>query len=106
VLALVLEHQPDGPLPQLLRIPPLSGHGSNLSRVEASRNPGAVQWSSLQLNQLAQRQPRGSYRGTEGRKGRSPSATSLRSRRPQTVRLLTLERSQAVAGSTASKSHR
>ena len=41
VLVLVLEHQPDGTLPQLLGIPAWSCHGSNLSRVEASRNPGA-----------------------------------------------------------------
>jgi hypothetical protein len=44
VLILVLEHQPDGPLPQLLGIPAWSCHGSNLSRVEASRNPGTVQY--------------------------------------------------------------
>jgi hypothetical protein len=42
MLVLLLEHHPDGPLPQLGRVPPLSGHSSNLSRVEASRNPGAV----------------------------------------------------------------
>src|SRR5215207_8259191 len=50
VLVLVLEHQPDGPLPQLLGIPAWSCHGSNLSRVGASRNPGAVHfhpWSEL-----------------------------------------------------------
>src|SRR4029453_1424152 len=41
MLILVLEHQPDGPLPQLLGIPAWSGHGPNLSRVGASRNPGA-----------------------------------------------------------------
>ena len=43
VLVLVLEHHADGPLAQLLGVPPLSGHGSNLSRVGASRNPGTVQ---------------------------------------------------------------
>src|SRR4029450_11169782 len=43
VLVLVLEHHADGPLAQLLRVSPLSGHGSNLSRAGASRNPGAVQ---------------------------------------------------------------
>jgi hypothetical protein len=43
VLVLVLEHHAHSPLAQLLRIPPLSGHGSNLSRVGASKNPGAVQ---------------------------------------------------------------
>ena len=42
MLALVLQHHADSALPQLLRIPPLSGHGSNLSRVGASRNPGAI----------------------------------------------------------------
>ena len=45
----MLEHQPDGALPQLLRIPARSCHGSNLSRVEASRNPGAVQLLLLAL---------------------------------------------------------
>jgi hypothetical protein len=39
----VLEHHAHSPLPQLLRIPAWSGHGSNLSRVGASTNPGAVQ---------------------------------------------------------------
>jgi hypothetical protein len=48
VLVLVLEHHPDGPLSQLLRIPPRSGHSSDLSRVGASRNPGAVQKRSPQ----------------------------------------------------------
>jgi hypothetical protein len=38
----VLEHQPDGPLSQLLWIPAWSFHGSNLSRVGASKNPGTV----------------------------------------------------------------
>jgi hypothetical protein len=43
MLVSVLEHQPDGPLPQLLWIPAWSSHGPNLSPVGASRNPGAVQ---------------------------------------------------------------
>jgi hypothetical protein len=42
VLVLVLEHQSDGPLPQLWWVPARSCHGSNLSRVGASRNPGAI----------------------------------------------------------------
>jgi transposase len=44
---LVLEHHADGPLPQLLWIPAWSSHGSNLSRVGASKNPGAVQGGRL-----------------------------------------------------------
>jgi hypothetical protein len=43
MLVLVLDHQPHSPLPQLLGIPAWSCHGSNLSRVGASKNPGAVQ---------------------------------------------------------------
>jgi hypothetical protein len=43
VLVLVLEHHPNGALPQLLRIPARSCHGSNLSRVGASTKRGAVQ---------------------------------------------------------------
>jgi hypothetical protein len=43
MLILVLEHHAHSPLAQLLGIAALSGHGSNLSRVGASRNPGAVQ---------------------------------------------------------------
>src|SRR4029450_4307197 len=43
VLVLMLEYQPDRPLPQLLGIPAWSCHGSNLSRVRACRNPGAIQ---------------------------------------------------------------
>jgi putative transposase len=44
--ALVLEHQADGPLPQLLWIPASSGNGSNLSRVRASTNPGAIHYQA------------------------------------------------------------
>jgi hypothetical protein len=42
MLVLVLEHQADGPLPQLWWVPARSCHGPNLSRVGASRNPGTV----------------------------------------------------------------
>src|SRR4029453_2885064 len=42
MLILMLEHHADGPLPQLLWAPPLSGHGSNLSRVRPPRKPGGV----------------------------------------------------------------
>jgi hypothetical protein len=47
VLVLVLEHQPDGTLPQPLGIPAWSCHGSNLSRVGASRNLTLLANSSL-----------------------------------------------------------
>src|SRR5687767_9167826 len=43
MLVLVLEHHPNGPLTDLLRVHPLSCHGSNLSRVGASGMYGAVQ---------------------------------------------------------------
>src|SRR5215218_9597505 len=46
VLILVLEHQPDGSLSQLLGVPAWSRHGSNLSRVGASRNPTLLANSS------------------------------------------------------------
>lgn len=40
---MALEHHPNGPLADLLWVPASSCHGSNLSRVVASKKPGAVQ---------------------------------------------------------------
>jgi hypothetical protein len=48
MLVLVLQHHPDGPLPQLLGVPPRSGHGSiHHSQIGASKEPGAVHWRGL-----------------------------------------------------------
>jgi len=59
MLALVLEHHAHSPLPQLLRIPPWSGHGSNLSRagVVFPWFGGVVLLDSVPLN------PRGEWCG-------------------------------------------
>jgi hypothetical protein len=39
----VFEHHPDGTVTQFLRVPSLSSHSSNLSRVGASGKTGSVQ---------------------------------------------------------------
>jgi hypothetical protein len=54
MLVLVLEHHPDGPLTKLLRVPVLSRHGPNLSRVGASKKPEAVQeiWVRFAVSRL------------------------------------------------------
>ncbi len=63
----MLEHHPDGPLTQLLRIPALSRHGPNLSRVGASKKPGAIQTC---LRAISDTNPRSS----EPKYGGSPAA--------------------------------
>jgi hypothetical protein len=50
VLALVFEDEPYGPLPYFLGVPRLSVHGSILSRVGASRKPGAVHFDPDDLS--------------------------------------------------------
>ncbi len=43
ILLLMLEHQPDGPFPDLPRIPSALCHDSILSKSGASKKPGVVQ---------------------------------------------------------------
>ena len=43
VIPLVIQDQPDGPLPHLWGVPPRNCHDSNLSSVGASHKPGAIQ---------------------------------------------------------------